>query len=93
MKRLFILLTPFMLAACGTLNSLNTEKLVSAGTNLLASYTLTDEQVATMCMEYITYQDDQNTIAAADSPYTTRLNKLVKNIKSTDGLNLNFKEK
>ena len=91
MKRLFILLTPAMLAACGTLNSLNTEKLVSAGTNLLASYTLTDEQVATMCMEYITYQDDQNTIAAADSPYTTRLNKLVKNIKSTDGLNLNFK--
>ena len=91
MKRLFILLTPLMLSACGALSSLNSEKLVSAGTNLLASYTLTDEQVASMCMEYITYQDDQSTIATADSPYTIRLNNLVKNIKSTDGLNLNFK--
>ena len=51
MKRLFILLTPFMLSACGALSSLNSEKLVSAGTNLLASYTLTDEQVASMCMD------------------------------------------
>jgi putative metalloprotease len=80
-----------MLSACGALSSLNSEKLVSAGTNLLASYTLTDEQVATMCSEYMTYQDEQSTIAADDSAYTTRLNKLVKNIKSTDGLNLNFK--
>ena len=88
MKRLFILLTPFLLTACGTLN---TEKLLSAGVNLATSYTITDEQVATMCAEYMAYQDEQSTIAAADSPYTTRLNKLVSGIKSTDGLNLNFK--
>ena len=88
MKRLFILLTPFLLAACGTLN---TEKLLSAGVNLATSYSITDAQVASMCAEYMTYQDEQSVIAAADSPYTTRLNKLTSGIKSTDGLKLNFK--
>lgn len=88
MKRLFILLTPVLLAACGTLN---TEKLLSAGVNLATSYSITDAQVASMCAEYMTYQDEQSVIAAADSPYTTRLNKLTSGIKSTDGLKLNFK--
>lgn len=88
MKRLFILLTPFLLAACGTLN---TEKLLSAGVNLATSYSITDAQVASMCAEYMTYQDEQSVIAAADSPYTTRLNRLTSGIKSTDGLKLNFK--
>ena len=88
MKRLFILLTPFLLAACGTLN---TEKLLSAGVNLATSYSITDAQVTSMCAEYMTYQDEQSVIAAADSPYTTRLNKLTSGIKSTDGLKLNFK--
>ena len=88
MKRILILIFPLIFVACGTLN---TEKLLSAGVNLATSYTITDEQVAAMCTEYIVYQDQQSTIAAADSPYTVRLNNLVSKIKGAESLNLNFK--
>ena len=89
MKRiLFIILCPLLLSSCGTLN---TSKLLSAGTNLAASLTITDAQVAQMCSEYMVYQDQQNKIASSTSKYTQRLNKLVKNLKGAEGMTLNFK--
>ena len=77
-----------LLSSCGTLN---TSKLLSAGTNLAASLTITDAQVAQMCSEYMVYQDQQNKIASSTSKYTQRLNKLVKNLKGAEGMTLNFK--
>ena len=89
MKRLLvILLCPLMMSAC---SSLNTSKLISAGTNLAASMAITDAQVAQMCSEYMVYQDQQNKIAPSTSKYTQRLNKLVKNLKGIEGMKLNFK--
>ncbi|MBQ9138536.1 MAG: M48 family metalloprotease [Alistipes sp.] len=91
MKKILILLCPLMLVGCGALSSLNQEKLLSAGTNIATSLSITDAQVAQMCSEYMVYQDSLNTIAADNSPYAVRLNKLVKNIKGAENLNLNFK--
>ena len=65
MKRLLlILICPLMMSACSTLN---TSKLLSAGTNLAASMSITDAQVAQMCSEYMVYQDQQNKIASSSS--------------------------
>ncbi|MBQ4502375.1 MAG: M48 family metalloprotease [Alistipes sp.] len=89
MKRLLIaIIAPLLLCGCGTLN---TEKLISAGSNLATSFAITDAQVAQMCSEYMVYQDQQSAIAPASSKYTQRLNRLVSNIKGAEGLNLNFK--
>lgn len=89
MKRLLlIVLCSLTLTACG---SLNTSKLISAGANLAASMSITDAQVAQMCSEYMVYQDQQYSVAPSTSKYTQRLNKLVKNLKGAEGLNLNFK--
>ncbi len=88
MKR-FLLLALFpLLCGCSTLN---TSKLLSAGGNLTAAMSITDAQVAQMCREYMVYQDQQNKVAASTSKYARRLEKLTRNLKSTDGLNLNFK--
>ena len=86
-KSIFITLS-LLLCGCGTLN---TEKLMSAGVNLATSLTITDAQVAQVCSEYMTYQDQQSVIVPESSPYTQRLNRLISNIKGAEGLNLNFK--
>lgn len=53
--------------------------------------TLTDEQMAAMVQESVTWMDKNNEVAASDDPYAIRLAKLTEGITDADGIPLNFK--
>jgi putative metalloprotease len=75
----------------GGLGRIPGSDLVSAGANLARAVSLSDEETARLCREVAMESDTENVIAQADSPYQVRLTRLVKNLASEDGLNLNFK--
>lgn len=52
---------------------------------------LTNDQVAAYAAQSIAAMDQQNKVAAANSPYTTRLNNLTASLVGHDNLPLNFK--
>ena len=66
-------------------------RLLSAGVKTLQSFTISDSQIQQYVGEYIQYSDKKNNVAPANSPYTTRLNRIVSGITSVDGIPLNFK--
>lgn len=88
MKKL--LLSALLPLVCGC-STLDTSRLFSAYGNLSAAMSITDAQVAQMCREYMVYQDSQNKIASSGSKYAQRLDRLTRNLKGVEGLNLDFK--
>lgn len=72
-------------------SSMNQARLGNATTGLLTAFTLTDAQVAEMSSAAVKEMDAQNTVAPANSPYTTRLNKLVAGMQTVNSLELNYK--
>lgn len=66
-------------------------RLFSAAKKGVTALTLTDAQMAEYVKESVDYMDTQNKVAAANSAYTQRLNRLVKGITQVDGTPLNFK--
>lgn len=81
------------LAAClaAPAQAFNLNSVLSAGTDLVKSATLSDGEVKAMAAEASKSMDKQNKVAAAGSAYGTRLNKIVKGLGNEDGLQLNFK--
>lgn len=53
--------------------------------------TLTDSQMAEYAKESVAYMDSQNQVASENDAYNQRLVRLTKNLKSADGIPLNFK--
>lgn len=65
--------------------------LVSAGTDLVKSASLSDADVKAMAAESSALMDRRNKVAPASNPYSKRLAKMVKGLESEDGTKLNFK--
>lgn len=59
--------------------------------NLFKGFTVTNEQLVSEARLSAKEMDKENKIASSKSKYTRRLNKLTKNLKSYDGLSLNYK--
>ncbi|SME92988.1 M48 family metallopeptidase [Pseudogulbenkiania subflava] len=65
--------------------------MISAGTDLMKSATLSDADVKALASESSVALDKKNQVAPASSAYTKRLAKMVKGLDSEDGTKLNFK--
>jgi putative metalloprotease len=66
-------------------------KLASAGSDALTAVTLSKEQMATLGKQSAAQLDKENTVAPASSAYVKRLNKIMGNLGSVDGIKLNYK--
>ncbi len=64
---------------------------VTGGADVVKAATLTDADVAKLCLEYAKWMDEHNPVAPADSKYAIRLKQLTDKHVNESGLNLNFK--
>ena len=69
----------------------NLKKAVGSATKAVQAFTLTDAQMAAYVKESVDWMDKNNPVLPESSPYTQRLNRLVKGITDADGIPLNFK--
>ncbi len=87
-----VLCLTVLLACSGTaFAQFNLKKGLSSLSKAAQAFTLTDEQMAAYVKESVDWMDKNNPVLGEDSPYTKRLNKLVKGITDADGIPLNFK--
>lgn len=69
---------------------LNTGSL-GAGLKAAKALTLSDEQVVAETKEFVKWSDDNNPVAAPASPLAKRLDKITANLRTYEGLTLNYK--
>ena len=80
-------------AACfaAPVHAFDLGSMISAGTDLVKSATLSDADVKAMAAESSVVMDKQNKVAPVSNAYSKRLAKMVKGLDSEDGTKLNFK--
>lgn len=66
-------------------------KTLSAGEKGLKAVTFSDADAAKLASEAVTWMDAHNPVAAANDPYTIRLNKIFGKHQNEGGLKLNYK--
>lgn len=66
-------------------------RLIQAGIKGVQSLTLSDAQIQNYVRQYVASLDAKSQVADASSPYTVRLNRIVKGVTQVDGTPLNFK--
>ncbi|MDE7381358.1 MAG: M48 family metalloprotease, partial [Muribaculaceae bacterium] len=66
-------------------------RLLSAGTKTIQAFTISDSQMAQYVKATVEKMDNENSVAAANDPYTVRLLKITQGMTSADGIPLNFK--
>lgn len=64
---------------------------IDAGKKLVKAATLSDKDMAVLSLQSVKWMDENNPIAGPGDPYGDRLEKLVNNLVTEDGLTLNFK--
>lgn len=77
-----------MMTSCA---SFNTQKAMQAGAAAVQAFTITDDQVATLCKEYMVQTDGENTVLPASNEYSQRLTNIMKKFKNISDLNVNYK--
>lgn len=70
---------------------IDTKKVLNAAEDVGKAITLSDADIAAISREYIEWMDENNPVVGSDNEYGARLERLTSNIKSIDGLDLNFK--
>ena len=70
--------------------TLNAQKLVQAGADMIKAVTLSDADIAALSREAVEWMDSNNPVSPDTSAYSQRLKRLTENVK-VDGLELNFK--
>ncbi len=79
-------------AQAGKLDGLlKSQGMKDAGSQAMRGLTITDEQVVQLGTQSVAQMDQQNPVAAADSPYTQRLARLTQGLQPVNGVPLNFK--
>lgn len=79
-----------LISGCGSAG-LNYETLLGGASKALQAATISDGQIQNYVHEYVTYSDQQNKVAPANSEYSVRLANLTRGLNSVDGVPLNFK--
>jgi len=89
-KQLFTLIitTTIITTAC---NSNELKVGMDVAGSFLQGVSITNEQLASKARLSAKVMDKKNKVAASNSKYAKRLNKLTKNLKSYEGLNFNYK--
>lgn len=70
--------------------TINTQKVLSAASDVASAVTLSDADIAAMSREYVEWMDAENEVAGPNTEKGARLARLTENIK-IKGLDLNFK--
>ena len=65
----------------------------SAGLKAIQAMTVSDEQIQQYTREFIEKSDKENSLAAADDPYSVRLNKITSSFNNNNGLNIKVYKK
>lgn len=71
-------------------NKINVEKAVQAGVDATKAITLSDADIAALCKEYMVWMDANNPIAAPETEYAQRLEKMTGHITEVEGMPVNF---
>lgn len=96
LKNIFaiLLLCGFTLSASAQIRlgnkKINTAKVVQATTDAAKAVTLSDADIANLSSEYMEWMDKNNPLAASDSEYGQRLEKLTGHITEVEGMKVNF---
>ncbi|MBQ9584983.1 MAG: M48 family metalloprotease [Muribaculaceae bacterium] len=89
MKKIILLLT---LSLClPQAHATDWLRLLQGAVKAGAAVTITDEQLAEVVADEVKEMDRNNKVCGDDSPYTKRLKRLTKGMKSANGTKLNFK--
>lgn len=101
MKRIFptlllVLLLPFasgsVTAEAQSLSTLyKIGRAVSGAVKVYQAYSITDEELSEYMAKTMQEMDRKNKVCSESSEYTVRLRRLTRNMKSVDGIPLNFK--
>ena len=92
MKRIIILLfVVFRLTSLSHAQTNANQGLLQALMEAISSETLSDAQVAELSRQAIVEMDAKNPVAAANDPYTVRLNKIVSRHHTIGGIPVNYK--
>ncbi|MVM41351.1 M48 family metalloprotease [Spirosoma sp. HMF3257] len=92
MKRIIILLVVvFRLTSLSHAQTTAKPGLMQAIMEAISSETLSDAQVAELSRQAIVEMDAKNPVAAANDPYTIRLNKIVSRHHTISGIPVNYK--
>lgn len=92
MKRIIIVLfSVFGLAGVSQAQTNANQGLMQALMEAIGSATLSDAQVAELSRQAIVEMDAKNPVAAANDPYTVRLNKIVSRHHTISGISVNYK--
>jgi len=89
-KLMLALVSLLLMTSCETLQKMNTEKAMNAGTAAVNAFTITDAQITSLCKEYMVANDKENTVLPASNTYTKRLDRIMARFKNIDNLNLNY---
>ena len=92
MKKLALLCAVLVsMASCTSLKVVDPNAAVNAGAAAVQALTISDEQIAQLCAQYMTETDGQNTVLPAGNEYTQRLDRIMARFKNIKDLNLNYK--
>ncbi len=82
--------TAFFMSGC---TAVNMSQASVAGLKALQAMTVSDEQIQQYTREFIEQSDKENQLAAADDPYTVRIENITKAFNNRDGLNIKVYKK
>lgn len=92
MKKIIIgAATLLMIAGCTTLKVVDPNAAMNAGAAAVQALTISDSQVAQLCVEYMATTDAENTVLPASNEYMQRLTRIMSRFKNIGDLNVNYK--
>jgi putative metalloprotease len=81
----------FCLVGCASKDQLDQDGLFRAGMNGFKAFTLTDNDVRQLSMQSVHSEDSKSKLAASNSSYSRRLQRMTRDLHREDKLKLNFK--
>ena len=92
MKKIIIgAATLLMMAGCTTLKVVDPNAAMNAGAAAVQALTISDSQVAQLCVEYMATTDAENTVLPASNEYMQRLTRIMARFKNIGDMNVNYK--
>ncbi len=79
-----------MMASCSSIQGLNSDKVLQAGSAAATALTISDAQIVQLCKEYMVKSDKDNTLLPADNAYSKRLTNIMSKFKNISNMNVNY---
>lgn len=90
-RNLYLILSLIMVGVPAGAYAFNWLRAASAGYKAYKAYKISDADVVEYVKQTVNYMDRTNKVLPSNNPYSQRLARLTKGLKSVDGVPLNFK--